>query len=88
MDSTQLHKTEHWYKASKGKQGLRVLFPLCGASVDLNWLYRQNNIVVGVEGVSKGVETLFTEENVEYNVLKVEGSDLWKLQPQDEGLNV
>ena len=95
VDSTPWHKTEpneslvkHWYKVSKGKHGLKVLFPLCGASVDLNWLYRQNNTVVGVEGVRKGVEKLFTEADVEYNVLKVESSDSWKFQTQDKKLTV
>jgi len=95
VDNTPWHKTEpneslvkHWYKATQGRQGLRVLFPLCGASVDLNWLYRQNHTVVGVEGVRKGVEKLFTEADVEYNVTKVEVTDSWKFQTQDEKLTV
>eukprot|EP00092_Neocalanus_flemingeri_P017851 GFUD01019315.1.p1 GENE.GFUD01019315.1~~GFUD01019315.1.p1 ORF type:complete len:229 (+),score=64.68 GFUD01019315.1:90-776(+) len=95
VDNTPWHKTEpneslvkHWYKATQGRQGLRVLFPLCGASVDLNWLYRQNHSVVGVEGVRKGVEKLFTEADVEYDVTKVDEIDSWKFQTQDKRLTV
>ena len=40
---------------------MRVLFPLCGASVDLAWLYRQGHTVVGVEGTWKAVEKLFSD---------------------------
>ena len=52
VKNTPWHKTEtndslvkYWHKVTQGRQGLRVLFPLCGASVDLSWLYRQNDTV-------------------------------------------
>ena len=41
-----------------------------------------------MEGVSKGLEQLFTEANVEYDVSEVEGSDTWKLQTEDKRLTV
>jgi len=95
LDNTPWHKTEpndslvkHWYKATEGRKCLSVLFPLCGASVDLRWLYHQNHTVVGVEGVRKGVEKLFTEANVEYNVTKVEENDCWRFQTPDSRLTV
>ena len=95
VDNTPWHKKEpndslvkYWHKVTQGRQGLRVLFPLCGASVDLSWLYQQNHTVVGVEGVRKGVEKLFTEANVEYDVSKVEGSETLKFQTQDKRLTV
>jgi len=95
VDNTPWHLNEpneslvkHWYKASKGRQGMRVLFPLCGASVDLNWLYRQNHSVVGVEGVRKAVEKLFAEANVEYDVSNVKNGETWKFQSTDERLTV
>ena len=53
---------------------MRVLFPLCGASVDLAWLYRQGHTVVGVEGTWKAVEKLFAEANLEYDVVKLDSN--------------
>ena len=38
-----------------------VLFPLCGASVDLSYLARRGHHVVGVEGVPKALDKLLSE---------------------------
>ena len=51
---------------TEGRSGqrLRVLLPLCGASLDLAWLQRQRHTVVGVEGVRKVVEKLLRYANM------------------------
>ena len=52
------------------------MFPLCGASLDLAWLYRQGHTVVGVEGTRKAVEKLFSDANLEYDVVKLDSNTL------------
>ena len=55
---------KHW-RAS----GRRVLVPLCGKSMDLNWLERQGNEVVGVELSDIAVEAFFEENEIAYSVV-------------------
>jgi len=81
VDNIPWHNTEpnaalvkHWYRATGGRKEMRVLFPLCGASVDLAWLYRQGHTVVGVEGTWKAVEKLFSDANLEYDVLNLDSN--------------
>merc|ERR1712012_569727 len=69
---------KHWETVRDGRQGLRVLFPLCGASVDLAWLHSQGHSVVGVEGVRKAADKLFTEADLDYTVDKMEDGQVWK----------
>ena len=78
---------KNWYRATGGRPGLRVLLPLCGASRDLGWLYRQGHTVVGVEGSRKAVEKLFTEEQLEYQV-DSPARDVWLFTSTDSGLSV
>ena len=66
---------------------MRVLFPLCGASVDLAWLYRQGHTVVGVEGTWKAVEKLFADANIEYDVTQLD-TKTWKFMSTDTRLTV
>ena len=61
--------------------GQRVLLPLCGKSKDLGWFYRQGYSVVGVEGVRQPVNELFQDENLEYDVRRVEEIDGWVVNP-------
>jgi len=42
----------------------RVLVPLCGKSVDMVWLAKQGNSVVGVEWVEAGVREFFAEHEI------------------------
>ena len=72
---------------TEGRPGLRVLFPLCGASLDLAWLYRQGHIVVGVEGVIKAAEKLFRDANIEHNVTEM-GSGIVRFSSVDNKLTV
>ena len=66
---------------------LRVLLPLCGASRDLGWLYRQGHTVVGVEGSRRAVERLFTEEALEYQVDSPD-TDVWLFSSLDGRLSI
>ena len=63
------------------------MFPLCGASVDLAWLYRQGHTVVGVEGSRKAVEKLFSDAGVEHEVVQV-NNDTWRFKSTDSRLIV
>jgi len=81
----------YWPELVKGlePQGQRVLLPLCGKTKDLGWFYRQGYSVVGVEGVRQPVDELFQEENLEYNVRKVEGLEGgWVYQSTDKRFTV
>ena len=87
MSSANPSLVKNWYRATGGRPGLRVLLPLCGASRDLGWLYRQGHTVVGVEGSRKAVEKLFTEEQLEYQV-DSPARDVWLFTSTDSGLSV
>merc|ERR1712013_324111 len=95
VDDTPWHQTQantslvdNWLKVSQGRQDLRVLFPLCGASVDLAWLYKQGHTVVGVEGARKAVEKLFAEAEVEFDVSNLDEDDGIKFETKDSRLTV
>ena len=46
----------------------RVLVPLCGKSVDMNWLADQGHEVVGIELSELAVEQFFEEQNVQAEI--------------------
>lgn len=52
----------HWPEL--GVEGGRVLVPLCGKSVDLDWLAARGHDVVGVEFVPSAVEAYFAERGL------------------------
>jgi len=45
--------------------GTRVLVPLCGKSLDMNWLAEQGYPVLGVELSEKAVQEFFSEQGLE-----------------------
>ena len=45
---------------------MRFLFPLCGKSRDLIWVYEKGFSVIGIEAVSSVVEALYTESNISF----------------------
>ncbi len=53
--------------------GRRVLVPLCGKSLDLLWLARQDNEVVGVELSDLAARAFFEENELDYDVDRNEG---------------
>ena len=64
-----------------------MLFPLCGASLDLAWLHSQGHTVVGVEGVRKAAEKLFSDADIEHEVTDL-GSGIVKFSSKDAKLTV
>ena len=49
-----------------GEKNMRFLFPLCGKSLDVIWVYEKGYSVIGIEAVQSVVEELFTESNISY----------------------
>lgn len=64
-----------------------MLLPLCGASLDLAWIQRQGHTVVGVEGVRKAAEKLFSDANIEPEVTEID-SGIVKFSSADASLTV
>ncbi|XP_065843359.1 probable thiopurine S-methyltransferase [Oscarella lobularis] len=52
----------------RGRNNCRVLVPLCGRTLDLQWLVEKGHTVVGVEFVEIGVVRFFAENHLEYVV--------------------
>jgi len=46
----------------KNTESPRVLIPLCGKSLDINWLEAQSAKVVGIELVQKAIEAFYQEQ--------------------------
>lgn len=59
----------HKYWSASGK---RVLVPLCGKTLDLIWLERQGNTVVGVELSEIAVKAFFDENELAYSLIEGE----------------
>jgi len=49
---------------TRGRKNLRILVPLCGKSLDMNWLADQGHAVVGVELIEKAIEAFFHENKL------------------------
>ncbi len=81
--------TRNWAAVTEGRGGqrLRVLLPLCGASLDLAWLQRQGHTVVGVEGVRMAAEKLFRDADIEPEVTELD-SGIIKFSSADASLTV
>ena len=60
-------------KSIGASHGQTVFVPLCGKSVDLNWLLAQGFRVIGSELVAFAVQQLFVEADIEYVVDKNDG---------------
>jgi len=56
---------EHWTASGK-----RILVPLCGKTLDLSWLERQGNDVVGVELSEIAAKAFFDENHLEYSLIE------------------
>ena len=65
-----------------GAQTCRILVPLCGMSMDLDWLVRQGHEVVGVEFVREAVERLAHRLGEPKTVDKLaNGMERWNWSP-------
>jgi len=52
---------DSWLQTTNDDDQRMILFPLCGASVDLAYLARRGHQVVGVEGIAKAVDRLLKD---------------------------
>lgn len=62
---SQTHPELTRYFPSFQLSGARVLVPLCGKSLDLDWLVQEGHEVVGVEFVEEAVRAYFAERGLE-----------------------
>ncbi|KAF6345926.1 thiopurine S-methyltransferase [Rhinolophus ferrumequinum] len=65
----------------KGKNGLRVFFPLCGKAVEMKWFADRGHNVVGVEISELGIREFFTEQNLSYSeepIMEIPGAKVFK----------
>jgi len=46
----------------------RILFPLCGKTMDMKWVADKGHVVVGVEGSEKAAKEFFQDQNLEYKM--------------------
>jgi len=87
---SQWHKNEvnplflKWFDECKGRRArgtmetdMRFLFPLCGKSRDLIWVYRKGYYVTGIEAVASVVDALYTEANIPYTKYYEKEIDGW-----------
>ncbi|XP_050731594.1 thiopurine S-methyltransferase-like isoform X3 [Eriocheir sinensis] len=68
------------------KPKCRVLVPLCGKTVDLEWLYREGHTVVGIDGVEQGIIEFFSEHNLPHITEKLSWGKVFKTE--DEKLKI
>ena len=55
----------------------RFLFPLCGKSLDVAWVYKKGHTVIGIEAVASVVEELYKEADICYKKSYHKGIDGW-----------
>jgi thiopurine S-methyltransferase len=67
----------HWASLNIPAGGA-VFVPLCGKSLDMQWLRAQGHTVVGVELSRKAVEEYFSEQQIEPRVTPGERCELWE----------
>ena len=60
------HLLKYFDLLKNDKDKLKILFPLCGKSLDLVHCYNQGHIVVGIEGVPMAIEELFKNGGLKF----------------------
>lgn len=77
-DNPEFHSDEvnamlikQYGKFTRGRKKLRILVPLCGKSLDMNWLADQGHTVVGVELIGKAIEAFFHENKLTHHVKSI-----------------
>ncbi|XP_013388821.1 probable thiopurine S-methyltransferase [Lingula anatina] len=71
-----------------GKKNAKVLFPLCGKSLDMKWLADQGHTVVGVEASELAVQSFFTENGIQHTVTDVPAIDFKLYQDSDNKIRI
>ena len=89
QDQTGFHLTEvneyllrHWNTLGV-RTGSRVLVPLCGKSVDMAWLARNNYPILGVEYSCKAVEAFYEEQGIEFTSQQTQDFTLYSARQID-----
>lgn len=62
------------------KPDCRILVPLCGKSVDVEWLYREGHTVVGIEGVEQAIVEFFSEHSLSYSTEQLTWAKVFKTE--------
>ena len=77
-DNPEFHSDEvnamlikHFGEFTRGRNKLRILVPLCGKSLDMNWLADQGHTVVGVELIGKAIEAFFHENKLTHHTKSI-----------------
>lgn len=66
------------------ERGDHVLVPLCGKSLDMVWLHKQNFRVTGIEISPLAVEGFFAENNLNFSISEND----WGLLYRADGINI
>ncbi|XP_041357513.1 probable thiopurine S-methyltransferase [Gigantopelta aegis] len=68
--SANVHKflAEYNDRLLVGREHIKILFPMCGKTVDMKWAYDLGHVVVGVEGSEIPIKEFFEESGLEYTV--------------------
>ena len=77
LDEVNPVLVQHWPSLDLPAGG-RVLVPLCGKSVDLNWLAAQGHEVIGVELSPLAVAAFFDEQGLVADKILTEGFEIWR----------
>ncbi|CAE1257192.1 TPMT [Acanthosepion pharaonis] len=65
----------HLDKFIAGRTGVKVLFPLCGKTIDMRLLADQGHYVVGVDIAERAFQEFFIEQNLEYTEEQLKNVD-------------
>jgi len=60
------------------KENCRILFPLCGKTVDMKYLSDKNHSIVGIEFVSQSVIDFFKQHNITYQKTSDDVIDVYR----------
>ncbi len=64
-----LYLRRHWPSLGL-QQGARVLVPLCGKSLDMDWLLEQGYQVLGIELIEQAVKDFYTEHELQPEIVQ------------------
>lgn len=56
---------------TRGRKHLKILVPLCGKSLDMNWLADRGHSVVGVELIGKAIEAFLHDNKLTHHVKSI-----------------
>ncbi len=75
------HLSRFWQSVAQGQNDLNVLVPMCGKSLDMLWLSKQQCHVTGVEVSPIAVKDFFNENQLNAEVSELDHFKLWHHHP-------